>query len=79
MFYTIFYQDSMIVYLEVAYEYKSILVIIFDGRQTDRWRRHHQEKSTVERAPLGEDLGGEGAVRRNRGKATTARRDRGQG
>jgi hypothetical protein len=31
------------------------------------WRRRHREKSTVERAPPGEELGGEGAARRDRG------------
>jgi hypothetical protein len=54
MFYTIFYQDSMVIYLGVVYEYKGVLVIIFDDCR-DR---------SVERAPPGEEHGGEGATRR---------------
>jgi hypothetical protein len=37
-----FYQGSMVVYI-VVYEYKGVLIIVFDGRW-DRW---------VERASLG--------------------------
>jgi hypothetical protein len=32
----------------------------------DRWRGRRREKSMVERAPLGEELGGEGATRKDR-------------
>jgi hypothetical protein len=34
---------------------------------TDWWRGRRREKSMVERVPPGEELGGEGAVRRDRG------------
>jgi hypothetical protein len=30
LFYTIFYRDSIVVYLGVVYEYESILVILID-------------------------------------------------
>jgi hypothetical protein len=41
----------MIVYLEVVY---GVLLIVFIGRWTDRWRGRRLEKSMVERAPSGE-------------------------
>jgi hypothetical protein len=44
----------------------------------DRWRGRRREKSIVERAPLGEELGGEGATRKDREQATAVERDLGQ-